>query len=478
MKPITSKTDQNSIPLIWAFILPALYWIYLFFSTTMDIKFDAAGYQQYGETIYRHGYLEYLKIAPEKVPLYSIIISFSMWIADHLHVSYQTIQKIIQIGFLSSAQFFTMKILQSLKLHQTIIFALTLYFGFSPALVNSAFSLFPEIPTYVFTLGILWACIQSWELIQSKDIPKLLLWAFIFSALFVPLTLLRPVFEYVLIVLLFCFFCLALPLLFQKRFRSFINTIIFITIAFCVFQASVYPLRMLNFKHNGYKSLTVVGNQSLYATALGRVRPLNTTNVLTFLSFVPGQNICERIFKPEECGFWSKENNISGKNKTLELRALGMSNSEIDNELKNLAITTVLSRPIQYSLLTFAEGFKLIFWESTEVGFVNYPQWLTNIFVNPIAKFGTRLMISLITFISLIMMIKLLWQERKAIYQLSDIDHKKISVILFSLILIVITIALYAPFRTAIRYAFSIVPLYFILIGLALQKIFNKPGNQ
>ncbi len=49
-------------------------------------------------------------------------------------------------------------------------------------------------------------------------------------------------------------------------------------------------------------------------------------------------------------------------------------------------------------MFAFLEAPKIFFWESTRIGFVEYPLWLDAIYVSKIARLGIRLFISLLTF--------------------------------------------------------------------------------
>ena len=139
-------TENQKFPFVpFAFILSGLYWIYLALTSQMLILYDAFGYEQLGTIIYQQGWGEFFRAGPSREPFYPFLISVSMHIADACSVSYHSIQKIIQILFLLTSQFLVLKILKNLRV-QPLLCALTiLYLGFSPALVNAAFSLFSEI---------------------------------------------------------------------------------------------------------------------------------------------------------------------------------------------------------------------------------------------------------------------------------------------------------------------------------------------
>ena len=65
----------------------------------------------------------------------------------------------------------------------------------------------------------------------------------------------------------------------------------------------------------------------------------------------------------------------------------------------DLSKDIILREPVQYSFFTLLEGFKTFFWESTKIGFVTYPRWLSSIFANTLFKGALRLVLSLFSMI-------------------------------------------------------------------------------
>ena len=126
-----AKSSLNSTNNSWvnlklksalAFLIPLLYWAYLYFNAQMDIKHDAVGYEHLGRLLYTEGWSEYFRLGPYREPLYPFLVSVSMQLADFFHVNYQSIQKLIQISILLITQISIFKILHRLKIHEPIIF--------------------------------------------------------------------------------------------------------------------------------------------------------------------------------------------------------------------------------------------------------------------------------------------------------------------------------------------------------------------
>lgn len=459
----------------WTFLIPVLYWLYLALTTTMVVKYDAAEYEKLASTIYHDGWTGFFKFKPYNVALYPFLISLSMRLADLLGVPYAAVQTAVQILFLLAAQILLYKTLKCLGVGQNILAATLLYFGFSPAFVNSAFSLYCEIITYPLVLGVIILSVAAWQEVRTKHYPRLMIRGIQLAALFLLLSLVRQVNEYVLVFYVLTLFCLSLKFLATRNFKTFINGLLLTVTIFGVYHLSLTPYKAMNYKYNGYKSLTAVGSESLYANAKGRTQPLTTNNILTFLAFVPGERVCAKIFSAEECSFWGDENiHVLGPNKTKELQAQGVANDKIDALLREAAVKSVLSHPLQYAFLTAAEGLKMVFWESTRIGFVHYPHWLETLFEWELLRNGLRLLIFFVTLATLAFSVYYVLRYRNDLSGPSVQKSMVYSVYLFCLVIILANIVLHAPFLIATRYALPIAPLYLMLTALNAQHICAK----
>ena len=440
----------------------------------MDLKFDAAGYAKLGSLIYAHGLAGFFTADSEKVILYPWIIAQSMHGTDFLPLSYLKIQTIIQVLCLGMAQFMIFKMLAKLNINQTIIAAIVLYFGFSPALVNSAFSLFCEIITYPLVLGIIFLWAKSWNDIQEESLSKITLTGLGLGLLFAITTLVRAVYEYIIVIFLFVYFLLALYFLFKKYFFSFRRALVVLITVGVSFHVFLLPYKYMTTKYAEHRSLLIIGAQSLYANAAGRTRELSKTDILTFLAYVPGDGVCKSLFTKEQCGVWLDDQvHELGVKKVAELRRQGVPNDQLNSTLYRLTFETIVQKPIQYSLLNAAESMKLLFWESTQVGFVNYPAWLRTVFDLSTFKNGLRLVVSLITIFCLFYSLIYVIRNLPRIYR-PDPEQFTTIVIFFMVLMILSNLVIHSPFKLVVRYAFPFVPLYLVLIGFTLQKLFIK----
>lgn len=464
-------------PIFWAFVLPFLYWTYLLFSTTMDIEADAFRYKELAVGIYKGGWHGFFQFEPKNVPLYPFIISLSMRIADLLSISYLKVQTCIQIFILFASQVLLYKILTTLKIQRNIVAAVIFYFGFSPAIVNSAFSLYCEIITYPLILALLLTFVSAWQYVLKKQPEKIFISSLFLAILFVLLVLVREVFEYVLILFVLAFLCFSFYFLIKRQWKESINILLLTLTTFFVFQAALIPYRQMNYKYNGYTSLVSKGPSAMYGNAVVRTKKLTTREVLTFLANIPGDNVCQNIFNKQECLAWLSYKKI-GPNKIKELQGQGISNHQINSTLYKLSLEKIFKNPFQFTFLTIAEGFKMFFWESTQAGFVTYPPWLLKIFAFLPFKNGIRLFAFLLTVFSIFYIVQYLWKNKRKLFDIHQNKNNEMMFLFFILALILINIILHSPFYIVVRYAFPLAPLYLIAIAFTFQKLIFKEAHK
>lgn len=478
IKMIKNFIQKIHTPPWVAFALSYIYWTYLGCITVMEIRHDATMYQNLGSIIYRDGMIAFFQTDKSNVILLPLLISFAHHLADVLPFSHIKIQTFLQILWLGFAQFLLYKFLILLRLRKAIIFVIVLYFGFSPALVNSALSSWSEVLTYPFVLGIILLSYRSWQKLPSGNIKDMLFHGFLIAALFFGVSMAREVYEYVLFIYLFFYFLFTLKFLFSREWKAARNCLILLTSVFCLYQAFTYPYKALNFKYLGYKSLTFKGGVSVYGATYARTKKLTTQEILSFLAYIPGEHVVKKLFGEEAFRTWYFYQYDYGPEKANELAAQGVPPGEADKILYQLGIKNILRNPLQYMWMTMGEGSKMLFWESTQIGFVTYPPWLRNILYATLFKNTLRLLLFLLTTFSLYFSICYAWRHRGSLHALQKADTlNPVAALFFTLILIFANIILHAPFIIETRYALPIAPLYLMLIGFAWNILSSSDTN-
>ncbi|HQP10743.1 MAG TPA: hypothetical protein PKV41_05100, partial [Candidatus Omnitrophota bacterium] len=459
-------------PLIWAFAASFLYWTYLFFTSTTPILFDCLDYQSLGRMIQEQGWTPYFETGPNREPIYPFIISLSMSLAKLFSVPYLSIQKFIQLLFLFLTQILVLKILKSLKIRDIFCAICILYLGFSPSLVNSALSLYSEVVAYPVILAvILFSCAALNNPLSSRK--KLIVWGLLHGLALIISTFIKGIFEIIApLYLMVCAFITINPSM-KKTPPLVINLLIFFMISFLTFSIPLTLYKSLNKKYNGSFSLTNRGAWALYGNTARRMDPLAMKNLSAAFLYAPGEGICKKFLDAETCRYWSFEQSDKlGYEKLAELRNQGISNEDVDKRLIWGAFEQTMRNPFQYALFAGMEGLKMIFWESTQIGFVDYPDWLTTVFSFTPFKNSLRLIISLLTLSALFYCARFLWAHRKSAFPTENAPEQSVRILFCSLALIVIYISLHSFFFILTRYALPIAPLYLILITFSSDRIF------
>ena len=463
-------------PIFYVFIISILYWIYLSLTTTMVINFDAANYQREGRYLFEEGLVSFFKYTVHEI-FYPFLIATAMRIADFFSLSsHFMIQKWIQICFLFMTQFLLCKILTLLNIKQGLKVLILLYCGFSPALVNMTFSSFREVTSFPLTLGIVLISYYSWKTIQQGKIYRALLFGVLSALLFACISLILEAYQFIFIFFAVCYFCVLLIFIFQKHRPRFLRCAAFLIAFFLSYNLILLPYHSLARKYRTDLVLSK-GIAPFYGGAFARSQELSTEQLLSFFAYVAGENVVKKFFGEKAFQFWWDEQYQYGVDLEMELEAQKLSPKEIRQVFYKRIIESIMHNPFQYVLLTAAEGMKMLFWESTRIGFVVYPPWLDKIFNLIFLKNALRLLIFLMTFFALVWSIVDLYRNATNIYfdRHQTTNNTRYVILLFCLSVIIFNIVVYAPFIIVTRYALPLAPVYLILIAFCLQKfIFEK----
>jgi len=462
-KKLLPYSFQN--PIAWAFIISFLYWFYLNCTASMVIVFDSVSYEELGHIISTRGWLTYFQDSPKREPVYPFLISVAMNLAKQWPLSYQSILMVIQTFILFLTQILTYNLLKNLRISSRITALIILYLGISPGLVNSALSLYSEIATYPFILMIILFSTKSWQSIQSAQTQKTILYASGLGIALLFITLTKAVFEIITPVFLIPFVYLFLKNLLKQNKKYVLASLSFLLITFAIFYSGLNSYKYLNKIHNGNFVLTNRGAWALYGNTARRMEATTPRQFLIALAYMPGEGVCKKLFTEKECDFWSfRRSDALGYGKNAELESQGLSGNELDAALVKLSKQEILKNPPQYMLYMGVESLKMLFWESTQIGFVTYPQGLTQLFAFIPFKNGLRLLIFCLTAFSLL-------------FSLLKIKQTSSPVLPFALLLIIAYIGIHSFFFTLTRYSLPIAPLFLILIAYNFNLKSKRPNQ-
>jgi len=451
----SKKLNHFPVSIAAVFFLSLLYWSYLALTTRMEIVFDSIGYQSLGRMLESQSWTVYFSSGPHREPLYPLLIAAAMRLEHLTGFAYVKIMCFFGMIIMFLTQVLSYKIMRLLNIRQGICMLILIYLGISPALNNSAFSLFSEIGTYPLVLGILLTSYYLWDAINQEHKKHVLLLSLLLGILLTLATLIKGVFECVAPIYLIIFFLKA------KRNKALLLSII---VTLGCFYIPITSYKWLNWHYNGTFAVTDRGSSMVYGNAARDTEPLTLKKFGAALASVPGVGVCPKYFSQENCDFWAfQESDAIGSEKVTELNKQHLNGTQTDATLIHLAIQKVRQKPFQYILISSIEAFKMFFWESTKIGFVAYPEWLSKIYSIKIFNNGLRLLMSLASFVAVFF----LW------LQIVTQKSPPFACLIGAMILIYIFFFIFVCVLT--RYALPISPLYLITIGLWLnQKLPHK----
>ena len=295
------QTLKESQILIVVFALCFIYWGYLFFASQMEIRHDAIAYEKLGLMLYQDGWKEFFKTGPHREPLYPFLISCSMRIADTFSISYFWVQKFIQIILLFMTQILVLALLGILRIYKTIKALIILYIGFSPALVNAAFSLYSEIVACPAVVMLIITAFYSWRAIHTQDMYKTAFWSVLMAVVFILVSSVKAIFQYIYLIFLIPHIVIFIRSFKRKYTRIFRNAAVFIVVSFLVFATFAIFYRALNKKYNGKFDFTNRYDFQLFGNAGVRTEKLSTEIFMARVASVPGAGFCRKFFSEEAC---------------------------------------------------------------------------------------------------------------------------------------------------------------------------------
>ena len=460
----SKKLNNPSLPPLISgiFILSLMYWCYLSISTRMIITFDSIDYEALGRMIQSHGWTTYFTTGPHREPLYPLLIAISMSFENMTGLAYVKIMAFLGVILLLLTQALTYWILRLLNIRQGVCALALAYLALSPSLNNAAFSLYSEIAAFPILLGITLVSFFAWEAMNNYQLPKALAFSALLGILLTIATLIKAIFECISPAYLIIFFTLIL--LTDKK-RKATTLLLCVAAAASFFYIPITGYKGLNKHYNGNFVITNRGSWALYGNTARRMEPLTLKRFAEALAYAPGEGVCHGLFGAQECDFWSfKKSDEFGFSKLNELGQEHLSADEINTAFLGLSTRLALQNPLQYSLLTTVEGLKMFFWESTQIGFVEYPHWLQKIYNTKLINNGLRFITSLITISAFISLL------------LGTLRTKNSPLCLLISILISLYFLFFSFFFILTRYALPIAPLYLIIIGVWINKFlsYNK----
>jgi hypothetical protein len=466
------RLNNPIIALSAAFLACFLYWAYLFHSS-MAVMFDAIAYEQVGEMIYKKGWIEYFKTGPNREPLYSASIAASMKFADGKSFSYQEVQKVQQLVLLFVTQLLTLYVLRKLRIRLWLQIAVILYIGFSPGLLNAALSLFSEIIIFPSVLGAAIILSQSWRSILNSQVKSVVIFSLLTAGVFILATLGKGIFQYVFAASMITIGILVIWAGYARMFSTVKNGVIFVLLTTVVYGAVICGFMSLNKKYNGQFEFTNRYANLLFGNAYKRTEPLSFRMKMAHVASIPGGGFCRRFFSDEECGYCEFRKADEAQSFYLRELSDGVPETEKKKAAIHQAFNRIKDHPVQFGFLMFLETLKMLFWESTQVGFVNYPPLTAKIYNNLFFKDILRLVMGVVTAFSFIYVLIASIPQSRGLLARTD-EGFRTSLIFFMFLIIISYTGLYGLFSIVVRYALPLGPLFVILIAFMVESVLRQ----
>ncbi|MCC6759215.1 MAG: hypothetical protein IT395_06290 [Candidatus Omnitrophica bacterium] len=463
---------SNNI-LLGLIAVPVLYWLYLACVTQPVVVYDAQSYVDLAVMINQKGWQEYFISGPNREPIYPFLVALSMRLAGI--GSYVDVLKCFQFVLLLASVSLFVTLLMRSAISRTLAVAALLYFGFSPAITNSAFSLFSEGATYSFILGMILMAAAGWKSLHQGPVIKTLVLGLAFGAFFVGTTMIKGIYEMIFPLILIPFIIFAVKAWQLKKKQALKNTMVFLLATLMIFVSCVYGYKALNKKYNGLFVLTDRAGWVFYGAAARREMPLNVQSFGAAVAYdLFEEDGCKVVFPAPECEAWHvRVSEALGAQKNYEVIA-NFSPREQNAQLFKGAIEKILENPFQYVLLTALEWTHMFFWETTQIGFVVYPDWLDAVFgCVPFAKV-LRFIVGALSLAATLLAVVFLWKNRKDLWAHDGQDKDFVPVLFFAVYVVLCHVTLYSLFAIVPRHAVPIGPALILIIAFVAQRIFNK----
>ncbi len=445
--------------------LVILYWAYIAYMTQPILMYDAQSFVDLGIRIHDNGWKEYFISGPNREPFYPFLIALSMTIAGK--GGYLGVLKVFQLILLLVSGSLFLTILKQGKLSMGLMISAVIYMGISPAIVNSAFSLFSEGVTYSFILGLILFGSSAWRKMQVDKNAAMIIRGAAFGGCCIGITMIKGIYEMIFPILIIPF---VLRAILNPKVRN--NTLIFIITTLLVFGSCLSGYKALNKKYNGLFVLTDRASWAFYGSAARRVMPMDAHAFgAAVASALLTEEGCKRIFSTVDCEAWNvRKAEYLGAQKNYEIIA-HYPPKEQNHQFRVAAFTRIHENPLQYLLLTGLEWIHMFYWETTQIGFVAYPDWLERIFNQGWGPSILRFTVGTLSLFSIVFSLLFLLKNHRYLMDPVRHDHPSAVLLFFLGGIAICHVSLYSLFAIVPRHAVPIGPVFILLIILTVPTI-------
>ncbi len=449
-----------------------LWWLYLVANSQMILQWDAGEYNALGEMLARQGWRTFLTTGPHREPVYPLLVAVAIRVGEIVGASHHKVLAALQCALLLTSQLLLLRLAARLRVRPWLALAAAGYFGVSPAIVNSGCSMFSEVLSYPFVLAAVLVTAKTWEPAARGNARKALLLGLAAGLAFTGGALTKGVLAHVSLLVAMFFIGRGIAAWRRRQGAAAVAALAFAAGAVAVSGSVTYSYMALNRRFNGNFEFTTRYLGLLYGNAAKRALPLTARQYLAHAAAIPGDGVCRLLFTEEECAFcefgaadelWLTE---------LPRRLAHVPAGEQRAATLRLVAEKVLQAPAAYVFVGVTQVLRMPFWESTQLSYVTYPDWLARLYAARPVRYGVRLALGLLTFGSLaVATVRVTRRLRRPVGgEPPSAAAARATVILVAGAFM----ALHLPFSTLTRYALPVAPLFLLLIADTVEFLLRR----
>jgi hypothetical protein len=236
-----------------------------------------------------------------------------------------------------------------------------------------------------------------------------------------------------------------------------------------MFLSCIEAYKYANKHYNGFYQFNNRHSDLFLGSAIKRANKLTPRIVLAHLANIPGEGVCRKFFTEKECEYCGWMGSYMYNSDVNNLAAYTTKESR-NSTIFLVALNKIKEHPFQYMFFIGYEATRMLFWESTNIGYVQYPQIITKLYKATWFRYGIRLTVAVLTCVSVFYLLINLYRRRINLLDRSE-GGESVRVGLFTLLVMASYIGVYSLCYALTRYALPIGSLYLLSIAYCCQNI-------
>lgn len=256
-----------------------------------------------------------------------------------------------------------------------------------------------------------------------------------------------------------------------------VRAAVYVFLTVLCFQVPIEVYSGMHYRFSDRHEFANRAYDHLYGSAHKRVEPLTRDHLLAQITAIPGTGVCERFYREEECK-WTEFHAVDVYRNAVNDMVKGLPKEQHKEVILEATKKKIISHPLQYLMFTLIEAPRMLFWESTQIGFVEYPEPLETLFQRGWFKGGVRFTVSLATITAVFGNLLYLWSRcRPAVWTEISEEAQRYRLLFFLLLMVVAYSGVYSLFAILTRFALPLGSIYLMLIAVLINRTMGLKGN-